>query len=169
MKNKYVSISMIRESLDDIQNHPLPEGFSLRWYQPHDERIWVKIHEQADQYNMITPELFDRVFNRDFDALMERQCYLLDSRQNAVGTATAWFDNRNEGKYDGRVHWIAILPEMQGKGLAKPLLSVVCQRLRKLGHERTRLTMQLERIAAINLYLQFGFKPEIKTIDDEEA
>lgn len=166
---KYVSISMIRETLNDIPVYHVPDGFSLRCYRPGDEKLWVKIHEQADQYNNITSETFDRVFNSDFEALAERQYYLLDSQKQAVGTATAWFDNGNKERYNGRVHWVAIIPEMQGKGLAKPLLSAVCEKLRELGHERAHLTTQPERIAAINLYLQFGFMPEVKTIDDLET
>jgi GNAT superfamily N-acetyltransferase len=67
------------------------------------------------------------------------------------------------GREYGRVHWVAIVPEWQRHGLAKPLLTVVCQRLQELGHERAYLTTAPERIPAINLYLSFGFVPEVRS------
>jgi len=68
----------------------------------------------------------------------------------------------SEGQRYGRVHWVAIVPEMQGKGLSKPMLSVVLDRLRELGHGRAYLTTNTVRTAAINLYLKFGFAPDIR-------
>lgn len=85
-----------------------------------------------------------------------------------IGTATAWFDNDHNGLPCGRLHWVAMVPKLQGQGLAKPLLTTVCQRLRELGHTRAYLTTSSERIPAINLYLGFGFAPEIKDLHDSE-
>jgi len=64
------------------------------------------------------------------------------------------------------VHYVAIIPDEQGRGLAKPLLTVVCNRLRELGHTRGYLITQSVRIKAINLYAEFGFVPHIQ---DSEA
>ena len=164
----YQSVSMIRESLDDIHCFELPACFSIKWHEPGDEKSWVNIQKSADQYNTITLELFDREFNKDNESLTQRQCFLIDMHGTAVGTATAWFDDNYNGVSYGRVHWVAIVPRLQGQGLAKPLLSAVCQRLRDLGHKRAYLTTSLERIPAINLYLKFGFAPEIRDIHDSE-
>jgi ribosomal protein S18 acetylase RimI-like enzyme len=62
----------------------------------------------------------------------------------------------------GRVHWVAILPAFQGRGLAKPLLTAVCLRLRELGHTSAYLSTSAARIPALNLYRQFGFAPVIR-------
>jgi GNAT superfamily N-acetyltransferase len=66
----------------------------------------------------------------------------------------------------GRVHWMAILPEFQGRGLGKALLSTICHRLRELGHERAYLHTSAARIPAIKLYLKFGFEPMIRNAEE---
>jgi GNAT superfamily N-acetyltransferase len=168
MNQEYQSISMIRGNLDEIPSFDLPPSFSIKWYEPGDEKRWVEIQKSADHYNTITLELFNREFNKDTEALAQRQCFLTDLHGTAIGTATAWFDSNHNGLPYGRLHWVAIVPRLQGQGLAKPLLTTVCQRLRKLGHRRVYLTTSPERIPAINLYLEFGFAPEIKDIHDSE-
>ena len=147
---------MIREHLDDIPDFALPAGYSTRWYQPGDEKSWYRIHTLADKYTKVTPNLYKKEFGSDTQILAERQCFLLDSKRIIIGTATAWFDEHDEHSV-GRIHWIALVPAEQSKGLAKPLLTVVCNRIKDLGHSKAYLTTQTMRIPAINLYLKFGF------------
>lgn len=154
---------MIRESPGGLPIYAVPASFSLKWYQPGDEKLWLDIQARADEYNDITPQLFENQFAGDVAALAERQCFLLNAEDQAIGTATAWFDHNYDGQGAGRVHWVAIVPQMQGRGLAKPLMTAVCCRLRDLGHERAYLTTALERIPAISLYLKFGFVPVLKS------
>jgi GNAT superfamily N-acetyltransferase len=159
-------VTMVREHLENIPVFLLPPAYTLRPFQPGDEQLWLKIQSAADRYNSITLELFAREFGGDQDRLATRQLYLCDSDQGAIGTATAWFNKSYQGRPYGRVHWVAILPEHQGLGLAKPLMSVTLQRMSKLGHERAYLTTSSARIAAINLYLQFGFVTQPQSSDE---
>ncbi len=153
---------MIRRDLEDIPEFPVPAGFALRWYQPGDEAFWLTIHKLADHYNQITPELFAHQFGTDSALLAERQCFLFDPSGQAIGTASAWFDNHFGGARNGRVHWVAIMPQYQGRKLSKPLMTEVCRRLRELGHDRAYLTTLAARRPAIQLYLRFGFVPLIR-------
>ena len=159
-------VTMIRRDLEGLPEFPLPADYSIRGYLPGDEREWVRIHVMADLYNKITPELFRSEFGEDAAVLGRRQFYLLDPQGSAVGTATAWYDDNYHGQSFGRVHWVAIEPGSQGRGLSKPLMSKVCCTLRELGHERAYLSTSTVRIAAITLYLRFGFVPEIRTPED---
>lgn len=160
---------MARANLENLPEFALPSGFALRWHQPGDEAHWLRIHLAADHFNTITPEFFRKQFGSDEKLLRDRQCYLLDPRSEVIGTGTAWFNDNFEGARWGRVHWVAILPEFQGRGLGKGLMSVICRRLRELRHEHAYLTTSIARIPAIKLYLQFGFEPFIHCAEDEVA
>ena len=162
-------VVMVRENLENIPEYAVPAGFSLRWYQPGDEAHWLRIHLLADRDSRIMPDLFVRRFGSDPILLVRRQCYLLDQHGEAIGTGTAWFDDRFEGARFGRVHYVAIVPEYQGRGLSKPLMTVICQRLRQLGHDRAYLATSIARMAAINLYRHFGFLPRIRSAEEATA
>jgi GNAT superfamily N-acetyltransferase len=163
-----LDICMIRENLDGIPDYALPAGYAIRWYQPGDEEAWRKIHLLADPYTKMTPSLFEKQFGKDVRMLADRQCFLVDSNDSPIGTATAWMGDHG-GQSLGRIHWLAIVPVEQGKGLAKSLLSTVCERLKNLGHNSAFLTTQTIRIAAINLYLKFGFVPAVDSEQDKQV
>jgi len=164
---EYIDVKMIRENLENIPEYSLPAGYSIKWYQPGYEKHWQAVQLLADEYTRVTPELFQEQFGMDKQLLGERQCFLCGSEDSIIGTATAWLDNLGE-KSPGRIHWLAIIPQQQGKGLAKPLLAVICKRLKELGHSETYLTTQSVRIPAINLYAKFGFAPVIDSDRDRE-
>jgi GNAT superfamily N-acetyltransferase len=166
---KNVPVKMTRANLDNVPLFALPAGFSLRGYQPGDEAHWLRIHLAADRVNPITPELFQRQFGLDEKLLSQRQCYLLNPRAEVVGTGTAWFNDSFKSARWGRVHWMAVVPEFQGRGLGKALLAAICRRLRELGHEQAYLTTSTARVPAIRLYLKFGFEPLIRNVEDEHA
>ncbi|UCC97374.1 MAG: GNAT family N-acetyltransferase [Phycisphaerales bacterium] len=161
------SVTMIRENLDDIPDHTFGPGYSIRWYQPGDEKLWLEIQSRADVYAKVNADLFKKEFGSDVETLSKRQCFLNDGTSKTIGTASAWFGHL-AGRPLGRIHWIAIRPEEQGKGLAKPLLATVCNRLRSLGHSRVYLTTQTVRLPAINLYAKFGFTPVIDSEADRQ-
>jgi GNAT superfamily N-acetyltransferase len=161
-------VRMIRDHLEEFPLYSLPRPYTIRPYEPGDESAWFDIQAAADRYNPITPELFGAQFGSDLEMLADRQFYLCDGTTRPIGTATAWFGEEAWQGW-GRVHWVAIVPAQQGRGLAKPLLAVTCRRLRQLGHQRAYLTTATARIPAIGLYLKFGFRPDIQTEQDVES
>ncbi|MCG3178807.1 MAG: Mycothiol acetyltransferase [Phycisphaerae bacterium] len=160
-----ISIRMLRPHLRDLPDFPLPEGFALRLYRPGDVQSWLAIHHLAEfliPREQMNQELFDKQFGYDL-AAMESRCFFLvcpDGRD--VGTATAWYDDDFFGRSIGRVHWVAIVPEFQGRGLAKPLMAAVLRRLAE-SHGRAYLSTNSPRIPAIRLYMDLGFAPWIAT------
>lgn len=163
------SLDLVRETLNGIPDHGLPPGYSVRWFEPGDEKLWVEVYSAAERYFEVTPELFAREFGHDAAALPARQFFLMDEGREAVATATAWWDEDYDGGAWGRVHWVAVVPGRQGRGLAKPLMTIVCRRLRDLGHTRACLTTSSGRVPAVNLYLKFGFVPNIRSEEELAA
>jgi GNAT superfamily N-acetyltransferase len=166
MSNENYSVHMVRESLDDLPEFALPAPYSIRWYRPGDKENWLAIQLEAEKFFRVWPALYEREFGRDDEVLARRQAYLCDGQGRPIGTATAWYKPDYEGQAYGQIHWVAIVPAHQRRGLAKPLLSAVCHRMRDLGHERAYLATSTGRIEAVGLYLKFGFVPKIRTDKD---
>ncbi len=166
-----VSVLMRRDTICGLPDHALPQHhspakqYSLRPYRSGDAAHWTRIHLAADQYNEFTPDSFAVQFGEDETILSERQFFLC-AGDETIGTATAWWNDSFEGAAWGQVHWVAIAPPFQGRGLAKPLLCAVCRRLQELGHERIFLDTSTARVPAIRLYQSFGFVPHIRNQTD---
>ncbi|MEM7028856.1 MAG: GNAT family N-acetyltransferase [Chloroflexota bacterium] len=156
-------ISMVRDTLDNLPTYSVPSPYVLRWYQPGDEIHWLDIQVQSNDFAMnLSLERYRKSFGQDVSVLAERQAFLCDQTGYPIGTASAWFDDDYAGQAFGQVHWVAIRPNWQGKGLGNALLSTICHRLRDLGHGQTYLHTSTARTPAIKLYLKFGFVPEIR-------
>ena len=158
-------VKMLRRNLDNVPDFPLPAGFTLRWFRAGDEDVWVQLQAASDQFNRISLDLFRSEFVEP-GLLANTQFYVIAQNNAPVGTATAWFKDL-EGKRIGRVHWVAVLPAFQGRGLGKSVLSLCCGRLRELGYDKAYLSTSSARIPAIKLYLSFGFEPLIGNGDDK--
>lgn len=166
MENKHVSL--IRKDLKAIPEYSFPAYVKKRLFVPGDEKLWIKIQSVSDKYNTFDMQRFRNAFVNDYESIAQRQYYLFKEKQ-PIGTATAWYaDNKKDGPY-GLVHWFAIMPEFQGRGLAKPLMSLLLDHMRQLGHVRAKINTNTVRIPAINLYLKFGFRPVIRNSDDYAA
>lgn len=167
IRERNVSVRMVRENLENLPVHPVPEGFQVRLYRAGDEHNWVAVQKAAERHIQMSLDLFFKEFGSDIATLSQRQCFLCDPDNTPIGTASAWFDENHNGRPYGRIHWVAIVPEYQGRGLSKCLLSRACLRLRELGHDRAYLVTSTARVTAINLYMAFGFRPEILTEEDQ--
>lgn len=163
-----VRVEMVRDHLEDIPVYEVPEGYSVRWYEPGDQVHWMRIHLECEGYAPLRPDLFWEQYGRDEAVMAERIAFVCDSDGVPVATNSAWMNDWN-GKHWGRVHWVATCREAQGKGLSKPLMTVVMERLRDLGHDRVHLTTNTARARAIALYGQFGFKAYWETEKEKDG
>ncbi len=160
---------MIRPNLENIpQADAIPPGYRIRTYQEGDGVAWVHIHELADKFNKVSDELYQRELGFDIESMRDRSFFIETDAGGVIGTASAWYNPDFEGEPYGRVHWVAIVPEHQGKGLAKPLLSRVLVRLAQ-SHDKAYLVTSSARIPAIQLYLKFGFQPFLHNIESIKA
>jgi GNAT superfamily N-acetyltransferase len=163
-----LAVKLVRPTLDGVPDVPLPVPFRLRWYQPGDAAAWVVIHRRADAYHAASEALFEREFgDPSASELADRQCYVFDAADRPVGTITAWFDVTDRDL--GRIHWLAVVPACQRHGIGRALLAAACRRLVRLGHSSAYLMTSTARIAAIRLYLGFGFVPEPRSTAEQQV
>jgi GNAT superfamily N-acetyltransferase len=157
---------MVHPDLRAAPRVPLPNGCRIQRYTPDDRAAWVRINQAADGLQDISDATFVDNFGDDEAALGERMLFLAESGGSLVGTGTAWYRAGESDGGMGRVHWLAVLPAWQGRGLGKALLGAVCERLVELGHDQAYLTTSTARLPALCLYLGFGFRPALYNADD---
>jgi len=155
------SIHMIRPHLNDIMQVDFPAGFTIRPVQVAEGRTWTEIILAAEEWLKLSNELFATEFGHDLQSVPERCFFIVDDSDTPIGTISAWY-RKDYRKLDyGLIHWVYIRPSHQGKGLSKPALSFTLKKL-ALWHERALLGTQAKRLPAINLYLNFGFLPDLE-------
>jgi len=157
---EYIPVCMVREDLEGIPDYPLPAGYSMRLFRPGDRKTWLRIERAAETFGRITGSLFDEEFGHAPAAMTKRCYFLVAPGGRDVGTIAAWYTRRHLGRPWGRIHYVAVEPAHQGRGLSRCIMTVAMKRLRSLGHRRAMLVTQTPRIAAIRTYLRFGFVPD---------
>ncbi len=153
-----IGLYMQADALEEMPVYPLPEGYGWRFYRPGDEHAWARIWHAAGQFSTVEDGLdaFYRDFSTD-ESLKERVLFLTDG-DVLFATAAAWlYDDQK-----GRLHWVAIDPAYQGKGIARPLVSLAMHRMRELGHTSAGLVTQTASWVAIKIYSEFGFQPVLR-------
>ena len=138
---RYYELVLERGNLDGIANISLPEGYRFIFYQP-GLASWKQYYEGRES------ELEGRM------VFVENAC------GEKVATATAFYDiYGRDTSGAGWLHWVAVRREDQGRGLSKPLISHVLNRMRELGYTQAKIPTQTTTWLACRIYLDFGFTP----------
>ena len=155
--------------LKTIPESALPVGFQFRLFQAGDENHWARINVATEEFSGIGAAMqrFNQEFGPYLAEVKKRMLFILNEEEMPIGTATAWFGEW-EGKVIGRLHWVEIIPEYQGKGLGAPLISKAIELL-AVYHDEAYLKTQTTSQAAIHLYEKLGFEPAILSEEEKEG
>lgn len=153
-------VVMIRPHMRDLVDTPFPEGYGIRPMSVHDIGLWTDIQRDAEPYLEIKDGTFIEQFGDDLAAIAWRCFIITDAKGRGVGTISAWYSRDFRGEDYGRIHWVAVRPSSQRKGLARSAMSFAMRKLAQW-HDRCYLDTSAERIGAIKLYLEFGFEPDL--------
>ncbi len=156
-----ISVLMVKPDISAYPHFGLPEGFSFSGYQPGMEEDWA--HIQYSVFQIDTLEEARNVFKRDFlshPELLEKQClFVIAPDGKAVATASIW-PGPDFGETHLRFHKIACLPEYQGYGLMKALLTKLLDVYNQIENDGfLYLTTKTHSYKAINIYKKMGFEP----------
>lgn len=165
-----IPVTMIRTDLNNMSLFNVPSGYKIRLFREGEEQIWMEVATSSGLFETMEQARarYDEEFAAYVAELTERCFFMENDQGKPIGTAMAWYQSDFLGECYGRIHWVGMIPEYQGKGLAKPLLSAALHRLAQ-SHGRAYLTTQTMSYKAIRMYLDFGFAPWPHTPDSEEA
>ena len=158
----YYGVIMIKEDLADYPIYTLPKGYSFSTYEPGDEEAWADIEVSVGEFESRQDALdyFKREFAPYPKELKKRCVFVRDKKGEFVGTTTGWYGNLLSQEAMPRIHWVAVKPKHQGRGLAKALMTKTFDILKDIHCEgEVYLTTQTWSYKAINMYLEFGFQP----------
>lgn len=154
------SFDMVRADMLGYPIYALPAGYRFRSYQAGDDETWTRLNQAAEPFFEVKPELWERQFGGDEDALYDRMFFVLSESGDVVGSITAWWEKeRHNPQERGRIHWVMVHPAHQGRGISKAMMSRAMQRLAE-SHAAAVLGTSAGRIWAVKVYLDFGFLPD---------
>ncbi|MCC5877356.1 MAG: GNAT family N-acetyltransferase [Candidatus Sumerlaeia bacterium] len=152
------TLTMWRKLLPPLPVHPPPTGIQIRQHLEEDVQTWTSIQQAADTLNEITDSLFHEAFGKSEKLHHQRILYIATTSGETFGTAAAWYGPDGPEHPLGRVHWVAIHPDFQGRGHGKPLVAATLALLMSLGHRECYLKTDKARTAALGLYKSLGFQ-----------
>lgn len=153
-------VHMVRDGMSDIPQFVLPAGYRFRMYRPGDAAAWTQIQRAADTFQEIRDDLFAHEFGANLAALPDRMFFVDTVEGETVGNITAWWTPPQAPPPGARglIHWVAVRPDHQRRGLSKPMMTVAMQRLAQ-EYTSAQLGTYTGRVWAIKVYLDFGFHP----------
>ena len=161
-------VHMTRPHLRDIPVVPFPDGYSVRSLHRNEGGLWEDIWRDAEEFFKIENGLFEREFGDD-PAALERRCYIITAPDGvAAATISSWYSRDIDGLDYGRIHWVATRKTYQGRGIMRAGLSYALRQMAQW-HERAILGTSTGRVAAIKLYLDYGFLPDLTPPGAREA
>lgn len=146
----------------------LPEGYSLAFYTPGDEGAWCRIETAVGEFASETEAAtyFQKNFAPFSDELRQRMMFIVDPEGEKVATCTAW---RTE-KQRPLLHWLAVKPEAQQRGVASYLAVKTTALLEELHpNQPIELHTQTWSHQAIGIYEKLGYELIPSTKDYEKG
>jgi mycothiol synthase len=132
-------------------------GYSLRTFQPGDEAAWCRLVNEAIGGEYTPETMRESLLSQPW--LDEHDLFFAEQDGLSVGTACAQRERAAQERI-GMVHMLAVDPAHRGLGLGRALLAAVLRRLKEAGCQAAALSTDDFRLAAIRLYLAFGFRPK---------
>lgn len=153
MRDERSKLVMKKDTLADLPQLDIPEGYSLRSFQSGDVTEWEHVirisfaREIAfgDKIGFQPPFLPEKILFLCYQGL-------------AVATAVAW--EKEDRDIDcGYLHMVGALPGHSGKGLGYTIALAALHRMRDEGKQAALLETDDFRLPAIEIYLRLGFVP----------
>lgn len=142
---------------DEYDIQPISENdFYIRKYKKGDEKYWAEIEYKIGDFSSVREAKEYFIQNYNSDELAEKCFFAETSDGKVVGTCIAWYDNKNDYVVSS-LHWLAVIPEYQDKGIGRALVISVMNYYRENNLLPVYLHTQPWSYKAIKLYYSLGF------------
>lgn len=181
---QHIGVLMEKFDTSIYPNFQLPPGYQFISYKKGIEKDWARLQLEVGQVDTIeeAEAAFQKEFldgksmnwiNREYtplvtseiekspcyDELMKKVVFVINQSGALTATGCIW-NGWMFGEDRIRLHWIAVSPNHQGKGICKALITKLLDRYNELGYSGyLHLTSQTWSYRALNIYMKFGFKP----------
>jgi ribosomal protein S18 acetylase RimI-like enzyme len=153
---------MRRESLQDLPDTEVPDGFDLRTFRGGDEAGWATLMNGAigdwDEQSTAKEFLSDPGVQAD-------GIFFLLTSGLYIATAT---DKRVPQPGLGYLHMVAVAPSFRGQRLGRSISLAALHRMRERGCQQAILDTDDFRLPAIRTYFGLGFVPDNVEADHAE-
>ena len=156
----YKNVIMRLDSSKFTEDEPeLPDGCSFRFFTPSDVKHWSRIETSVLEFDSESDaeNYFEMSYLPHIRELKERCLFVLNPDKTPVATTTAWYADSELGR-QASIHWVAVCPEYQGKGLGKAIVKKAIRvfQLLEAGNPIWLHTQTWSHVA-IRLYHSLGF------------
>lgn len=158
----YIGVLMTCQHPLSYPRFPLPEGYTLRTYEAGMEKDWAALQVSVEQMETEEQALaqFNEEFLPDLDTFKKRSAFIYGPDGKLAASGILWYGYHFGSPRRTRLHWVAVAPEEQGKGLCKALMTILMDVYHVCGKTHgIYLVSQTWSYKALNIYRQFGFKP----------
>lgn len=163
-----LELLMIRSLVAGDRLPDAPPGLAFRAFQRGDEHVWADIQSSTGQYRSASVELFECQFGTDFDSHSDRIAFVYSDTQ-PVAVAAAWTPEPSVSKDWGRIHWVAVRPLFQRRGIGAMIVQFCLCQLRDCGYRFAYLTTGATNLSAIRLYRTLGFAPRPRSPEERST
>ena len=143
---------------DEYDIQPINESdYHIRKYKNGDENYWAEIEYKIGDFSSAedAKDYFVQKYNSN--ELAEKCFFAETSDGKVVGTCIAWYDNKDNDTVSS-LHWLAVLPEYQEKGIGRALVISVMNYYKENNLLPVYLHTQPWSYKAVKLYYSLGFK-----------
>ena len=159
LPRKKIFMRLPATALAHVPDPALPPGYRFDTYAPGRCADWARVETRVGEFasTEAAVEYFRLVFLAHPDLARERVQFIFNPAGVAVATASAWFGYSSDGTPVPALHWVAVDPDEQGRGLGRAVCAQALRCLQGRGQD-VWLTTQTWSHVAVRLYHSLGFR-----------
>lgn len=158
----HIYVLMVKRDPACYPRYELPQGYDFCMFEPGNERDWARIQWEAGQFPTEEGALsaFQKVYAPRPEELPRRCFFVRDGEGRRIAAASLWFGDHFGEEMPNRLHYVAVCPGHEGRGIAKAMVTRALDLFGALGFDHpTYLTTETGTWPATMLYRLFGYEP----------